>query len=195
MFTGHCVHRRFLGILRLVRPRLSPRPLPLFTVVAPLLWFLGRSLKRRQPSSLPLPFRVESGWAAKVWCSFRRTLAAAATPVTFTRVPGASRLDRVPPLLQVGFACLRFRALTGSWSRILGVARPKERIPHLLQGFPSSPHSHPDMVSDMRAVSLRSLALCQVALEMLTLAALEIVLDQGPSLSSNLFLVGKVAVA
>ena len=34
--------------------------------MAPLPWLLGYSLQRRQPSHLPLPFRVGGGWAAKV---------------------------------------------------------------------------------------------------------------------------------
>ena len=66
-FTGRCIHRRFLGFLQL-----SPRPLPLLTVVAPLPWCLGRSAKCRQPTPLPLPFRVGSRWAAKVRRPFRR---------------------------------------------------------------------------------------------------------------------------
>ena len=47
-----------------------------------------------------------------------------------------------------GVTCLRFRALAGSWSRILGAACPVGHIPHPIQGFPSSPRSHPDIVSD-----------------------------------------------
>ena len=64
-----------------------------------------------------------------------------------------------------------------------------------IQGFPSSPRSHPDIVSDIRAGSPQSLVLCQVVLEVLSLAALEIILDPGPSLSSSLFLVEKIAVS
>ena len=82
-------------------------------------------------------------------------------------------------------------ALAGSWSRILGAVCPEGRIPHLLQGFPSSPRSHPDIVSDIRAGSPRSLALCQVILEVLSLAALEIILDPGPGLIQSSFPGGK----
>ena len=88
LFTGCCIHLRFLGFLRLVRPRLSPRPLPLLTVVAPLPWCLGRSTRRRQPTPLPLPFWVECGWGAKVRRPFRRPPAAPAAAVANTRVPG-----------------------------------------------------------------------------------------------------------
>ena len=59
-----------LGFLRLVRPNLSPCPLPLLTVVASLPWCLGHSLKHRQPSPLPLPLWVGGGWAAKVQAPF-----------------------------------------------------------------------------------------------------------------------------
>ena len=94
-----------------------------------------------------------------------------------------------------GVACLRFRALAGSWSQILGAVHAEGRIPHPLQGFPSSPRSHPNIVSDMRAGSPWSLALCQVVLEVLSLAALEIILNPGPGLSSLLFLMEKITVA
>ena len=49
LFSEHCIHRRFLGNLQLVRPRLDPRPLPLLTVAAPPLWCLGHRSKRRRP--------------------------------------------------------------------------------------------------------------------------------------------------
>ena len=72
----------------------------------------------------------------------------------------------------------------------MGVVRPEGQIPHPLQGFPSSPCSHTDIVSYIRAGSPWSLAL--VILELLSLAALEIILDPGPVLSSRLFLVEKI---
>ena len=40
-------------------------------------------------------------------------------------------------------------ALADNWSRILGGVCPEGRIPHPLQGFHSSPRSHPDIVSDL----------------------------------------------
>ena len=64
---------------------------------------------------------------------------------------------------------------------------------HPLQRFPSSPRSDPDIVSDIWAGSPRSLALCQVVLE-LFLAALEIILDPVPGFSSRLFLVERMMV-
>ena len=88
-FWTHCMRLRpcstdvastvdFLGFLRLVRPNLSPHPLPLLTVVAPLPWCLGRSLKCLQPSPLPLPLWVGGGWAGKVRRPFRRPPVASA---------------------------------------------------------------------------------------------------------------------
>ena len=96
----------------------------------------------------------------------------------------------------MGFTFLRLRALAGSWSRILGVVRPGgDGSLILFKGFPSSPLLHPDIVSDIRADSPQSLALCQLALGVLSLAALEIVLGPGHSFSSHLFLVERMAMA
>ena len=59
----------------------------------------------------------------------------------------------------------------------------------------SPPLSRPVIVSDIRAVSPRSLALCQLAFGVLSLSALEIVLSSSRDFSSRLFLVEKVATA
>ena len=40
-------------------------------------------------------------------------------------------------------------ALAGYWHQLLGAVCPEGQIPHPLQGFSSSPHSHPDIVSDL----------------------------------------------
>ena len=57
------------------------------------------------------------------------------------------------------------------------------------------PLSRPVIVSDIWAVSPRSLALCLLALGVLSLSALEIILSPGHGFSSRLFLVEKMAIA
>ena len=88
---------------------------------------------------LPLPSRVGSGEDAKA----RRP------PLANDRVPGKSPPDRVLPLLRVGLSVGTLEALADNWSGVLGAICLEGRIPHPLQGFYSSPRSHPDIVSDL----------------------------------------------
>ena len=71
-------HRRFLGSLRLVRPRLGLCPLPLLIVPVPPLWYLGRRSRRQRPSPLPPPRRVGRRGDAKGRRPFRGPPAAPA---------------------------------------------------------------------------------------------------------------------
>ena len=104
LFSGPCIHQRFLGSLRRGRSRLGPRLPPLLIVAAPPLGCLGRRCRRRRLLPLPMPSRVERGGDAKVRRPIRRPPAA---PVATERVPGRSPPDGVPPLLRVGVACQR----------------------------------------------------------------------------------------
>ena len=103
--------------------------------MAPLPWFLGYSLQRRQPSPLPLPLRFGGGWAAKVGHPFRRLPVASAAPVAFAWVPDSSPLTRFCISCGWGLPFLRLWALAGSWSRILDVVRPGVSFPSSLSGI------------------------------------------------------------
>ena len=108
----------------------------------------------------------------------------------FCQGAGLKSSDRVPPLLRLGFAFLRLRALAGSWSRILSVVRPGRDSSLILFRDSPPPLSRPDIVSDVRTVSPRSLAL-----GVLSLSALEIILSQDHCFSINLFLAEMIAIA
>ena len=111
-------------------------------------------------------------------------------------VPGRSPPDGVPPLLRVG-CCLsahwRHWQALGAESWVLSVLRDGYRI--LFRDSPPPLTGTPISFPTSRAGSPRSLALCQVVVEILSMAALEIILDPGPGLSSRLFLMEKIAVA
>ena len=140
LFSGPCIHRRFLGSLRRGRSRQGPRPLPLLTVAAPLSWCLGRRHKLQRPP--PLLLLSRDGRERR---PFRRPPAA---PVASERVLGKSP-DGVPPLCGWGLPVRALEALASYWSRVLGAVCPEGRMPHPLQGLSSSLHSHPDIVSNM----------------------------------------------
>ena len=101
----------------------------------------------------------------------------------------------VPLVLQVGFAFLHLRALAGSWSRILGVVRPgRDGSLIFFRGSPPPP-SRPNIITDIRALSPRSLALCQLVLGVLSLSALEIIHGPGHGFSVHLFLLKLMVLA
>ena len=60
LFSGPCIHRRFLGSLRRGWSRRSPHPLPLLTVAASLPWCLGRRCRHRRPPPLLFPYPAGS---------------------------------------------------------------------------------------------------------------------------------------
>ena len=93
-------------------------------------------------------------------------------------------------MLRVGFAFLRLQALACSWSRILGVVRHGRDGSLIFFRDSPPPLSRPDIVTD-----LRSLALCQLALGVLSMSALEIIRDQGHSFSIHLFLLELMEIA
>ena len=170
LFSGPCIHRRFLESLRWGRSRQGPRPPPLLTVAAPHLWCLSR--RRRQPPLL-LPSRVERGGDARVWCPFRRPPAAPAAPVACERGLEKSPPYWFPPLLLVG-ECLsahwRHWKAIGADSWLLSILRDGYRIP-----FKDSP---PPLARTMILfptywAGSRSLALRQEVVKMLSKDALE----------------------
>ena len=158
-------------------------------------WCLGRSTKRRRPPPLPQPSRVRSGWGAEVQHPFWRPLAAPAAPVANAWVPGGSPPDGAPPLLGVG-CCLsahwRHWQALGAESWVPSVLRDGCRI--LCRDSPPLART-PISFPTSRAGSPRSLALCQVVVEIFSMTALEIILDPCPGLSGRLFLVEKIAIA
>ena len=103
--------------------------------------------------------------------------------------------DWVPHILRVGFAFLHLRALAGCWSRILGVVRPGRDGSLIFFRDSPPPLSRPDIVTDVRAVSPWSLALCQLALGVLSLSALEIIHGPGHSFSIHLLLLELMEIA
>ena len=99
------------------------------------------------PLPLPLPSRVRSSGDTKARRPFQRF-----RPLWWqmTRCREKSPPDRVPPLLRVGgLSVSALETLADCWGRILGAVCPEGRIPHPLQGFSSSPRSHPNVISDL----------------------------------------------
>ena len=86
-------------------------------------------------------------------------------------------------MLRVGFAFLRLRALAVSCSRSLGVVRPGRDGSFIFLRDSLPPLYHPDIVTDLRAVSPQPLAL-----GVPSLSALEIIRDPGPGFFIHLFL-------
>ena len=131
LFSGRCIHRRFLRSLRLISPRLGLRLLPLLTVAVPPLWCFGCRSKLRRPPPLPLPSRIGSGGDARARRPFRRPPAVPAATVANDKVPGKSPPDGVSPQLRVG-GCLsahwRHWQTIGAESWMLSVVRDGYRI-------------------------------------------------------------------
>ena len=119
--------------------------------------------------------------------------AALATPVANEKGPGKRPPDRVSPLLRVE-GCLsahwRHWQTIGADSWVPSILQYGYRIPFLDSPPPLSrtPISFPTY----RTGSPQSLALCQEVEKMLSMNAVEIVLDPGPGFYSRLFLVKKV---
>ena len=184
--------RRFLGNLRLDRPRLAPRRPLLLTAAVFHPLPRGCSSRLRLPLPLLLPTGGRSGGGPRVRRPFRGPRAAPVAPEVNEKRPGKSP-DGVTPLLREG-GCLSphwscWQSI-GASSWVLSVLRDGYHIPFLDSPPPLS--RYPVSFPTYRAGSPRSLALHQEVKKMLSKDALEIVLDPGPGFYSRLFLVEKV---
>ena len=181
LFSGPCIHQRFLRSLQRGQSRQGLHPPPLLTVV-PSVAVAGIN----GPPPLPLSSRVRSSGNARLRCPFRRLPAAPATPVASKKGPGKSPPDGVPPLS----AHWRHWQAIGAEFWVLSVLRDGYRIPFKASTPPLACTSLSFLM--YRAGSPRALALRQEVEKMLSKDALEIVLDPGPGFYSRLFLVEKV---